>query len=57
MAASVLGTAGGALVRRTRFVAAALAIAAAGAAQAQGIPVFDSSSFGQMVLTVKTLGD
>ena len=44
-------------MRRTRFLAAALTIVAAGSVQAQGIPVFDSSSFGQMVLTVKTLGD
>ena len=32
-------------------------LAPAGSARAQGIPVFDSSSFGQMVASVKALGD
>jgi type IV secretion system protein VirB5 len=38
-------------------VLAAVGLLAATGARAQGIPVFDSSSFGQMVLTVKSLGD
>ncbi len=40
---------------RTLVVAGGLAFATA--AHPQGIPVFDSSSFGQMVLSVKALGD
>lgn len=40
-----------------RAAACAAGVAFAAAAPAQGIPVFDSSSFGQMVLSVKTLGD
>jgi type IV secretion system protein VirB5 len=40
---------------RTLLTAGGLAFAAT--AHAQGIPVFDSSSFGQMVLSVKALGD
>jgi type IV secretion system protein VirB5 len=35
---------------------AAVPIAFAATAQAQGFPVFDSSSFGQMILSVKALG-
>ncbi|GAO01286.1 P-type DNA transfer protein VirB5 [Anaeromyxobacter sp. PSR-1] len=40
---------------RTFVTAGGLAFASA--THAQGIPVFDSSSFGQMVLSVKVLGD
>ena len=42
---------------RTLGVVAGMSLLAAREARAQGIPVFDSSSFGQMVLTVKSLGD
>ena len=42
---------------RTLGVVAGMSLLAAREARAQGIPVFDSSSFGQMVLTVKALGE
>jgi type IV secretion system protein VirB5 len=42
--------------RRVGIVVAA-ALVVTREAQAQGLPVFDSSSFGQMVLSVKALGD
>ena len=40
-----------------RRLAAVVALALAASSRAQGIPVFDSSSFGQMVLSVRALGD
>ena len=42
---------------RTVGVLVGMALVAAREARAQGLPVFDSSSFGQMVLSVKTLSD
>lgn len=43
--------------RRLKAVLTAGGLAFASAARAQGIPVFDSSSFGQMVVSVKALHD
>ncbi len=43
--------------KHLRAAMSAAGVAIAVAAHAQGYPVFDSSSFGQMVLSVKTLGD
>jgi type IV secretion system protein VirB5 len=42
---------------RCRALLTAVAAGLVGRAGAQGIPVFDSSSFGQMVMSVKTLGE
>jgi len=44
-------------VRHFRTLLTAGGLAFAASASAQGIPVFDSSSFGQMVLSVKALGE
>ena len=46
-------------MRRVRvlMLLAAVGLLHATAARGQGIPVFDSSSFGQMVMSVKALGD
>lgn len=43
--------------KHLRAVLSTAAVTFAVAARAQGLPVFDSSSFGQMVLSVKALGD
>ena len=40
-----------------RSLTAAACLFAGDVAHAQGIPVFDSSSFGQMILSVKALGE
>src|SRR3954470_22464735 len=43
--------------KQVRMFLVATALSVAGAAHAQGIPVFDSSSFAQTVLSVKALAD
>jgi type IV secretion system protein VirB5 len=45
------------MTRGRKRILMGMAVLLAGEARAQGIPVFDSSSFGQMVLSVKALGD